>query len=85
MAGCETSRSSHLPDRILKVYTEALTGCSPVSCPDGLNNMLLSQELPVAPGGAGRWNAHVKDKGVGEEPLIAWVQLAGPLAVKSSQ
>ena len=31
------------PERILKVYTEALTGFSPIYHPEGLNLVLLSQ------------------------------------------
>jgi len=31
---CETSRSLHLPTRILNVYPETLTGLSHVYCPD---------------------------------------------------
>lgn len=38
-----TSRSPHLPTRILKVYRETLTAFSPIHHPDGLNCTLLSQ------------------------------------------
>lgn len=41
--GSKTSRSLHLPARILKVSIEALTGLRHVYCTDGLNNTLLSQ------------------------------------------
>lgn len=37
------SRSLHPSARIVKVYIEALTGCSCIHSPAGLNNTLLSQ------------------------------------------
>lgn len=40
--GHKTSRSPHLPTRILKVYIEALPGFSHIYCPEGLNNILFS-------------------------------------------
>lgn len=55
----------------LRVSTEDLTGSDHLHSPDGLNDMLVSQEcvLPVAPG----WvELNSKDRGRGEEPLIAW-------------
>lgn len=38
LCGLKTSRSPHLPVRILKVYTEVLTGFSSIFSQDGLNN-----------------------------------------------
>ena len=43
LGGHKTSRSLHLPARILKVYTEALTGFSHIYHPDDLNSTVLSQ------------------------------------------
>lgn len=43
LGGCKMTRSLHLLARILKVYTEGIMGFSHISCPDGLNNTLLSQ------------------------------------------
>lgn len=40
--GCKTSRSLHMPVRILKVYIKAFIGFSHVFSPDSLN-ILLSQ------------------------------------------
>lgn len=48
--GSKTSRSLHLPARILKVSIEALTGLSHVYCTDGLNNTLLSQSYVLEHG-----------------------------------
>lgn len=48
--GSKTSRSLHLPTRILKVSIEALTGLSHVYCTDGLNNTLLSQSYVLEHG-----------------------------------
>ena len=39
----QNEQSPHPTARILKVYTEALTGFSHVFSPDGLNTTLLSQ------------------------------------------
>ena len=39
----KVSRPPHLPARILKVYTEALTGFSHIYHPHGLNTTLLSE------------------------------------------
>ena len=43
LGGCKISRSWPPPARISKVYTEAFTGVSYIFCPDGFNNILLSQ------------------------------------------
>lgn len=56
----------HLPIRILKFYTEVLTGFSHVPSPNSLNTTFLSQGcIPgVASGsGEGKWNAHSKPWG----------------------
>lgn len=54
--------------------------------PDGLNSPSLSQGyvLGVASRSSeGEWNAHSKDRGGGEEPLIAGVQVQGQPVVMS--
>ena len=43
VSSCKTSRSPHLPARILKVYIDVLNGFSHIFSPDGLSNTLLSQ------------------------------------------
>lgn len=70
MEGClglhRMSRSLPPPSIILKVYMEALTGLSHTSCPDGLNNTLLSQGQVLENGshcGSGWQNVHSKDRG----------------------
>lgn len=78
LGGHKTSRSPHPPALILKVYIEALTGFSHVSCPGILITTLPSQVRIF--GGAseireGKWNAHSKNKGRGEASPIAWVHL----------
>ena len=64
---------------------EAFTGFSHVYHPDGLSNALLPQGcvLGTAPtvGRVGRVYIPRDD----EEPLIAWIQRVGQLAVMSSQ
>ena len=81
--GGHEMRSRHPPVRILKVYTEALTGFSHIYCPDGLSNTWLSQgcvlETALAVGMMGR-----VDRGGGEKAWISWFRLAGQLAVTSS-
>ena len=67
------SSSPHPPTRILKLYTEILTGFSHVYRPDGLNNTLFCQgsileQLPL-------WEqcaegVHPKDRGANAKPLI---------------
>lgn len=42
----KTSRSLHVPARILRVYIEALMGFSHVFGPDGLNNTAFSPSSP---------------------------------------
>ena len=73
MGGCKMSSSLHLPPRILKVYTEALTGFSHAYSPDGLNNTILSQScvLEGLLGRQSRWYMHSEDRGGGEKSLIA--------------
>ena len=73
------SRSLHLPNRILRVYIEALTGFSLVYSPDGLNNTdslkaASLKQLLVQ-------NVHFKDRGAGKEPPIAQVWLEDQPAV----
>ena len=82
------SRSPQAPARILKVCIELLTKFSHVSSPDGLNSTLLSQGCVLENSsccGNRRQNVHSKDKGEGEEPPIARVQITGQLVVTPSQ
>lgn len=56
--------------------------------PDGLNSTSLSQGYVLGAASLsreGEWNAHSKDRGGGEEPPIAGVQLQGQPAVTSSR
>ena len=88
LGDCKTSRSLRPPARILKVYTETLTGFSHISCPDGLNNISLSQGCVLEASsycGNGGKKIHSKDRGGSEKPPVAWVQLVGQLALMSSQ
>lgn len=75
-------RSLHPPSRILKVYTETLTGFSHIHSPDGLITSLTISGL--YPSGSfwvlgrlaeGTFQGH----GGGEESPIVWVQPAGQL------
>ena len=88
LGSCNMSRSLHSPARILKVYTEALTGFSHIFSPDGLNNTLLSQcfilENISHCGNSGQ-NAYSKDRGGDEQPPVACAQPPGQPAVMSSQ
>lgn len=63
LGGHKISRSLGPPTRTLKVYTEALMGFSSVFHADSFSNTIFS---PISQG-----------PGAGQEPLIAWVQLAG--------
>lgn len=67
LGGCKMSWAPQPPTRILRFYTEALTGFSHVFHPDGPNDALLSQGcvLYEAPGAGkmSRWGS--------EEPPIA--------------
>lgn len=69
----------HSLTRIFQVHIEALPGSRHLYGPDGLSATFLSHGR--AHGSSqlreGKQNAEFKDKGVGEEPLIAWVQLVG--------
>ena len=47
--GSKTSTSPHQPARFLRVYIEALTGCSHIYHPVGLNNTLLSPGCRLYP------------------------------------
>ena len=51
LGSCRTSRSPHLPARILEIYIKTLTGFNHVFSPEGLNNTLLSEGcvLEMAP------------------------------------
>lgn len=74
--------------QILNVYREALTGVSRVYWPDTLNTTLLTQGcvLGAASGsGQGKGQSWPKDRGEGEEPLIAQNQLTGQLAITTPQ
>lgn len=66
--------------RILREYTEALTGRSHVYTADGLDNTLLFQGyiLEVIPGVGTVGGMYILGSG-GEEPMIAWIQLQDPL------
>ena len=80
----KTGRSPHLPVRILKVYVEVLAGFSHMYHPDGLNNTWLPLgyifgRAPTA--GMVDRTVHSKNRGGGEQPPIAHVQLKGQLAV----
>lgn len=62
-------------------------GFSQVSCPGGLNNTLLSQCRIVENSshrGTRKQNIPSKERGGGEEPLIAWVWFADQPIVMSS-
>lgn len=81
-------RTAH---QILKVYTEALTefkhiyrrtslGFSHACHQHGLSSTFLAQGLDLGAASGkrkGKWNAHSKDRGVGEEPPGAGVQHEG--------
>lgn len=47
LAECK-NRSPYLPARILKAYTEVLSGFNDVYYPGGLNNTLVSQGFVLA-------------------------------------
>lgn len=70
----QTSRSHHLPGRILKVYKEASTGFIPIVSPDDLGNTMLSLGciLAIASGvGNSGQNVHPKDR-VRVKSLLQW-------------
>ena len=71
VGGCKMSRYLHSTTRILKVYTEALTGFSHIYHPNDLNNTLLSQGcvLETAPS-VGTVGVSPRTLGVGEESFI---------------
>lgn len=72
--------------QILKACKEALIGYSHADHVGVFNTMLLSQGcvLGVASGSQkGKWNPHSKDRGSGQQPLNAWVQLLGQWLVTS--
>lgn len=87
LGSCKMSRCPHLTS-ILKVYIEALTGVSHIFSSEGFNNALLSKgcflEMVPIMGNCG-WNIHSKDRGQGEEPLIACIQLWGQPEVTAPQ
>lgn len=81
------SRFPHLPARILKVCIGALTVFSHVYRPDGVNSTSLFLGCVLETGSScenGGLNAHSKDRGRGEEPPIARVQVLGQPAVAPS-
>lgn len=64
------SRSAHPPARILKVYTEDLTGSSHVYCPDGLNTHYCSSPALKAVSREGKTSrTHIPKTGVGMRNL----------------
>lgn len=72
---------------ILKVDKEALTGLSHVYGACVFNTTSPCQGcVPGAASGSGKgeWNSHSEDRGRGEEPPSAWVQLTGQSAATSS-
>lgn len=80
------SKSLNPPTRILKVYID-LAGFSHIFSPDSLNHTLVSQGFSFEKGshcGDRDGNIYAKDRGGSEEPLIAWVQIEGELAVTST-
>lgn len=83
LGGHKTWGSSNILPRILKVYTEALTGFSHIYCPHGLNN-LFSQGciLETAPTIEllGR-TCIPRTWGRKKEPFIEWVQVLGQLKI----
>ena len=66
---CKTSRPSHLPTRILRVYIDTLTGFNHVFSPVGLHNTLLSQGCASKNSGTGKQTVH---SGTGEEMKGLW-------------
>lgn len=67
-------------------FIEALTGFSHLYSPDGLKTTSLPPGYileAVSGSGESRQNPHSKDRGQGEEPLVAGVQLPGPLGAAS--
>ena len=84
----QDSGCPHTPTRIWKAYIERLMEFSHARRPDGLHNTLRSLMLCRWNGsscGNGGQNVHSKDRGWGEEPLIAQVPLKGQQVVTSSQ
>ena len=73
LGDCETSIPLHSPIRILKIYIETLTGFSHIQMVSTTHLKTTSLGLLVL--GKARGNAHSKDRGGGEKPLIAVVQL----------
>lgn len=80
VGGRKTSRSLYPLIRILQVNVEALPGFSPAFYPDGsLEHISISGLCPCRSVlfGDSRGNAHSTERGGGEEPPIALVQLTG--------
>ena len=81
------SSSPPLLARILKAFTEALSGFRHTCCPESLSNTLFLQgcllENGSKPGNGGQ-SEHFKDTGGVKVPPISQVQLAGQSAVTSS-
>ena len=87
LGGWKMSRSTHLPARILKVYTKDLTGFSHIYHPEGLNSTPLSQSCVLENGshcGNGGQSVHSKDRGGGEGPPIAGSSPRGQVVVTSA-
>lgn len=86
---CKPSRSARPPGTTLKVYVEALTGRSHVYRPDvspaHYSLQAVSWGKATAPAVPRRTEVCSEDRGEGEGPPTAWVQLTGPPALKSSR
>lgn len=84
MATRQVSLCTHPPN--LKVHTEALTAFTHKYHPDDLSTTSLSQDYVLGAAGSeeGKWNAHDKDRGGGEELLMVEVQFTDQLVVTSS-
>ena len=70
LGGHKTSRTPHLPARILQVYRETLTGFSHVHSTGKLNTFVFQDWILGAAAGSrkGKQNTESKDRGVGGEP-----------------
>lgn len=80
------SRSLPLPTKILKAYVEIVTGSVMYIVQMVSTTSLLWQDCPWDSFwyGEGKWNVHSKDRGEGEEPLIAQVLLKGHVLLVTS-
>lgn len=83
--GNKMSRPQGLPTRVLKIYTETLTGLSHIHEPNDRNTLLCQGYVlgGVSKSREDKQNAHSKYKGGNEEPLSR-IQLTGQQGVTSS-